>query len=97
MQHRKACLEIVKASATPLAQEFDFFHELIAHEEVARIGCPGFQDGIGAGMIIGLPPVIHFGRPELSAKVCGVRYDLKRAQPLHALHETSIVYVVHHH
>eukprot|EP00192_Tetraselmis_astigmatica_P012977 CAMPEP_0117672596 /NCGR_PEP_ID=MMETSP0804-20121206/13991_1 /TAXON_ID=1074897 /ORGANISM="Tetraselmis astigmatica, Strain CCMP880" /LENGTH=407 /DNA_ID=CAMNT_0005481213 /DNA_START=11 /DNA_END=1232 /DNA_ORIENTATION=- len=50
-------------------EEFDFFHELIAHEEVARIGCPGFQDGIGAGMIIGLPPVIHFGRKELAAKV----------------------------
>lgn len=50
-------------------QEFDFFHELIAHEEVARIGCPGFQDGLGAGMIIGLPPVIHFGPPGLAAKV----------------------------
>mmetsp|Transcript_14391 Transcript_14391/g.36414 ORF Transcript_14391/g.36414 Transcript_14391/m.36414 type:complete len:511 (+) Transcript_14391:181-1713(+) len=50
-------------------EEFDFFHELIAHEEVARIGCPGFQDGIGAGLIIGLPPVLHFGKKELAAKV----------------------------
>ena len=50
-------------------QEFDFFHELIAHEEVARIGCPGFQDGIGAGLIIGLPPVLHFGTKALAAKV----------------------------
>eukprot|EP00232_Nephroselmis_pyriformis_P022197 CAMPEP_0182864474 /NCGR_PEP_ID=MMETSP0034_2-20130328/7186_1 /TAXON_ID=156128 /ORGANISM="Nephroselmis pyriformis, Strain CCMP717" /LENGTH=515 /DNA_ID=CAMNT_0024996729 /DNA_START=72 /DNA_END=1619 /DNA_ORIENTATION=+ len=45
------------------AQEFDYFHELIAHEELARLGAPGYQDGLGAGMVIGLPPVIHFGTP----------------------------------
>jgi alkylation response protein AidB-like acyl-CoA dehydrogenase len=50
-------------------QEFDFFHELIAHEEITRIGCPGFQDGLGSGMVIGLPPVLHFGTKELAAKV----------------------------
>mmetsp|Transcript_16259 Transcript_16259/g.28934 ORF Transcript_16259/g.28934 Transcript_16259/m.28934 type:complete len:511 (-) Transcript_16259:171-1703(-) len=50
-------------------EEFDFFHELIAHEEIARIGCPGFQDGMGAGFIIGLPPVLHFGSKQLAAKI----------------------------
>jgi len=42
-------------------EEFDYFHEMIAHEEVAKLGCPGYGDGIGAGMVIGLPPVMQFG------------------------------------
>lgn len=46
-------------------EEFDFFHEMIAHEEIARLGAPGATDGLAAGMVIGLPPLIHFGTPEL--------------------------------
>eukprot|EP00217_Crustomastix_stigmatica_P013089 CAMPEP_0183812874 /NCGR_PEP_ID=MMETSP0803_2-20130417/51982_1 /TAXON_ID=195967 /ORGANISM="Crustomastix stigmata, Strain CCMP3273" /LENGTH=513 /DNA_ID=CAMNT_0026057717 /DNA_START=17 /DNA_END=1558 /DNA_ORIENTATION=- len=51
------------------ASEFEYFHEQIAHEEVARLGVPGFCDGLGAGLIIGLPPVLHYGRPELAKRV----------------------------
>ncbi|KAJ3111544.1 hypothetical protein HDU96_005605 [Phlyctochytrium bullatum] len=50
-------------------EEFDYFHELIAHEEVARIGSPAFCDGLGAGFVIGLPPVLAFGPKEMIAKV----------------------------
>lgn len=42
-------------------EEFSYFHELIAHEEMARLGAPGYTDGLGAGMVIGLPPVMQFG------------------------------------
>ena len=49
--------------------EFDSFHELIAHEETCRLGVPGYVDGLGAGLVIGLPPVLQFGRPEVARKV----------------------------
>mmetsp|Transcript_41271 Transcript_41271/g.90025 ORF Transcript_41271/g.90025 Transcript_41271/m.90025 type:complete len:517 (+) Transcript_41271:60-1610(+) len=42
-------------------EEFDYFHEGIVHEEIARLATPGFIDGMGAGMVIGLPPVLQFG------------------------------------
>ncbi|KDQ16195.1 hypothetical protein BOTBODRAFT_144637 [Botryobasidium botryosum FD-172 SS1] len=50
-------------------EEFDFFHELIATQEFVRIGARGYFDGFLAGMIIGLPPVVNFGKPELREKV----------------------------
>lgn len=50
-------------------EEFDFFHEGIAHEEMGRLGCPGFTDGLGSGMVIGLPPVINFGADWMKEKV----------------------------
>ena len=31
--------------------------------------CPGYIDGLGAGFWIGLPPVIHFSKPAVKAKV----------------------------
>jgi len=42
-------------------ENFDYFHEQICHEEVARLATPGFTDGIGSGMVISLPVVLHFG------------------------------------
>jgi alkylation response protein AidB-like acyl-CoA dehydrogenase/predicted heme/steroid binding protein len=42
-------------------EDFDYFHEQICHEEVGRLATPGFTDGIGSGMVIGLPPLINFG------------------------------------
>lgn len=42
---------------------------MIAHEEIARIGSPGFVDGLGTGLVIGLPPVLHFGKPALRDRV----------------------------
>jgi len=41
--------------------EFDYFHELIVHIELARIGTPGFLDGVGAGYLISAPAVFNFG------------------------------------
>ncbi|KAI9347176.1 acyl-CoA dehydrogenase/oxidase [Zopfochytrium polystomum] len=52
-----------------LPEQFDYFHELIAHEETAALGSPAFSDGLGAGFVIGLPPVLAFGSKELIAKV----------------------------
>mmetsp|Transcript_14754 Transcript_14754/g.19357 ORF Transcript_14754/g.19357 Transcript_14754/m.19357 type:complete len:518 (+) Transcript_14754:181-1734(+) len=51
-------------------EEFDYFHEGIVHEEMGRIGCPGFTDGLGSGMVIGLPPVVNFGSDWMKEKVC---------------------------
>jgi alkylation response protein AidB-like acyl-CoA dehydrogenase/predicted heme/steroid binding protein len=50
-------------------EEFDYFHEMIAHEELATIGIPGYQDSLATGMVIGLPPVLHFARKELKQKI----------------------------
>ncbi|KAI8819314.1 acyl-CoA dehydrogenase/oxidase [Fimicolochytrium jonesii] len=50
-------------------EEFDYFHEQIAHEEAGGVGLPGYQDSLGTGMVIGLPPVMHFARKEVKEKV----------------------------
>lgn len=50
-------------------EEFDYFHEMIVHEELTRLGLPGASDGLGAGMVIGLPPVFVFGPRELAMKI----------------------------
>mmetsp|Transcript_41629 Transcript_41629/g.107712 ORF Transcript_41629/g.107712 Transcript_41629/m.107712 type:complete len:526 (-) Transcript_41629:171-1748(-) len=41
--------------------KYDYFHEAIAHEEVAHLTTPGYLAGMGEGMVIGLPPVLQFG------------------------------------
>lgn len=51
------------------SEEFDFFHEQILHEEIYRIGAPGLSDGLGCGLVIGLPPVFKFGTKELAQRV----------------------------
>jgi alkylation response protein AidB-like acyl-CoA dehydrogenase len=50
-------------------EEFDYFHELVVHQEIARCGARGYGDGLQAGAIIGLPPVLNFGSPELKARI----------------------------
>jgi alkylation response protein AidB-like acyl-CoA dehydrogenase len=50
-------------------EEFDYFHEMIAHEEFAITGYSGYGDSLGTGLVIGLPPLLNFGRPEIKAKV----------------------------
>ncbi|KAJ6619680.1 acyl-CoA dehydrogenase [Mycena sp. CBHHK59/15] len=50
-------------------EEFDVFHELIINQELARLHARGYNDGIGGGTIIGLPPVINFGEPPLRDRV----------------------------
>lgn len=50
-------------------EEFDYFHELIITQELARTGCRGFLDGLLGGMVIGLPPVLNFGSEEMKKEV----------------------------
>lgn len=50
-------------------EEFDSFHEQIAHEEIGRLSSPSWCDGIGAGFCIGLPPVLHFCPPHIRDRV----------------------------
>ncbi|KAH8099991.1 acyl-CoA dehydrogenase/oxidase [Cristinia sonorae] len=50
-------------------EEFDYFHEMIVHQEFARIHARGYIDGIGGGSCIGLPPVLNFGNPELRDRI----------------------------
>ncbi|KAJ8587519.1 acyl-CoA dehydrogenase NM domain-like protein [Rhizopogon salebrosus TDB-379] len=50
-------------------EEFDYFHELIITQEIARCGARGYGDGLLGGKVIGLPPVLNFGSEELKARV----------------------------
>ncbi|KAJ7163823.1 acyl-CoA dehydrogenase/oxidase [Mycena crocata] len=56
-------------NGTVKPEEFDYFHELIINTELARFGGRGFVDGLLAGAVIGLPPVLNYGSPELKARV----------------------------
>ncbi|GFZ46231.1 hypothetical protein JCM24511_04478 [Saitozyma sp. JCM 24511] len=50
-------------------EEFDYFHELVINQEIARMGARGYGDGLNAGMVIGLPPVMNFGQEPLRSRV----------------------------
>jgi alkylation response protein AidB-like acyl-CoA dehydrogenase/predicted heme/steroid binding protein len=50
-------------------EEFDYFHEMIAHQEMARLGLPGFIDGFWSGVLISLPAIFHFGSEEMKKTV----------------------------
>ncbi|KAI8894039.1 acyl-CoA dehydrogenase/oxidase [Globomyces pollinis-pini] len=50
-------------------EEFDYFHEQIAHEETTTLGFAGYQDSIGTGMVIGLPPVMNFAKKNIRERV----------------------------
>ncbi|KAI0064741.1 acyl-CoA dehydrogenase NM domain-like protein [Artomyces pyxidatus] len=60
-------LKLMGGIVTP--EEFDYFHELVVTQELARIGARGYGDGLQAGAVIGLPPVLNFGSPEVKARV----------------------------
>ncbi|KAI7895633.1 acyl-CoA dehydrogenase/oxidase [Mucor mucedo] len=49
-------------------EDFDYFHEIIVHEETARWKVRGFDDGSVAGMVISAPTIINFGTPALKKK-----------------------------
>lgn len=50
-------------------EEFDYFHELIVHQEIARLGRPGFIDSLGAGWLISAPAVYNFASDEIKQTV----------------------------
>ncbi|KAI5988790.1 acyl-CoA dehydrogenase/oxidase [Pisolithus albus] len=43
--------------------------ELIITQELVRCGARGYGDGMLGGEVIGLPPVLNFGSPELQARI----------------------------
>ncbi|KZV85671.1 acyl-CoA dehydrogenase NM domain-like protein [Exidia glandulosa HHB12029] len=59
-------------------EDFDYFHELIYHQEGVRIGARGFNDGQLSGMAIGLPPVLNFARPEVKERVAAECFSGKK-------------------
>ncbi|KAI8916433.1 acyl-CoA dehydrogenase/oxidase [Gorgonomyces haynaldii] len=50
-------------------QDFDYFFEMIVHEEFSMIGCPALMDSIDTALLVGLPPVINFGPQQLKDTV----------------------------
>ena len=52
-----------------LPEKFDYFHELICHKEMNRIGNPGVVDSLKAGFIIAMPPVMKGCVPEVRDRV----------------------------
>lgn len=59
-------------------EEFDYFHELIISFEYGRLGLRGSMDGLLSGGVIGLPPVLNYGSPELQARVVPQVLDGKK-------------------
>ncbi|TFY82833.1 hypothetical protein EWM64_g1175 [Hericium alpestre] len=60
---------LVLADRVVTPEEYDYFHEVVIHQEFARVGARGYSDGLGGGVLIGLPPVILFGRPDVKQHV----------------------------
>lgn len=50
-------------------EEFTYLHEMIINQELGKMSGRSFGDGLQGGMVIGLPPVMNFGRPPLREKV----------------------------
>ncbi|KAI8992145.1 acyl-CoA dehydrogenase/oxidase [Mycotypha africana] len=50
-------------------EDFDYFHEMIVHEEFARWKVRGFDDGVIGGMVISAPTILNFGSPTLKQKI----------------------------
>ncbi|KAF8235821.1 acyl-CoA dehydrogenase [Tricholoma matsutake] len=59
-------------------EEYDYFHELIMAQEVARLNTRGYYDGLGGGTYIGLPPILNFGKPALRDKIIPEVLDGKK-------------------
>eukprot|EP00927_Polykrikos_kofoidii_P059996 TRINITY_DN55078_c0_g1_i1.p1 TRINITY_DN55078_c0_g1~~TRINITY_DN55078_c0_g1_i1.p1 ORF type:complete len:470 (+),score=54.26 TRINITY_DN55078_c0_g1_i1:56-1411(+) len=53
----------------PLGFEPDYFHELIMFDELSRCGSGGFLWGIAGGLVIGLPPVLHWAQEDVKQRV----------------------------
>ena len=60
-------LTLMGGVVTP--EEFDYFHELVLIQEISRVNCRGYGDGLQSGAVIGLPPVMNFGSDELKARI----------------------------
>nr|GAT49476.1 acyl-CoA dehydrogenase [Mycena chlorophos] len=58
-------------------EEVTFLHALILAQEFARFNSRGYMDG-GNGSLIGLPPILKYGRPELRDKIMNDFFDGKK-------------------
>jgi alkylation response protein AidB-like acyl-CoA dehydrogenase len=48
----------------------DMLHfQMVINQELTRSRARGYADGLQAGAVIGLPPILNFGSPELKAKI----------------------------
>ncbi|CDH54111.1 acyl-dehydrogenase [Lichtheimia corymbifera JMRC:FSU:9682] len=50
-------------------EDFDYFHDMITHQEFARWSTPGLVAGLTGGMTISVPTVLHFGKPALKKEL----------------------------
>ncbi|KAI0027163.1 acyl-CoA dehydrogenase/oxidase [Vararia minispora EC-137] len=50
-------------------EEFNYFHKLVCQQEITRMGTRGYGDGLNAGAVIRLLPVLNFDTAELKAHV----------------------------
>ncbi|KAF5321250.1 hypothetical protein D9619_001152 [Psilocybe cf. subviscida] len=50
-------------------EEFDYFHEAIIHAELSKVSSRAVVDGLLAGLVIGLPPILNFSSPEVYNEV----------------------------
>jgi len=50
-------------------EKFDYLAELIITQELSRIGARGYQDGLQAGMWIGLTPIMNFGSEKIKKEI----------------------------
>ena len=60
-------LTLADGLVTP--EEYDYFHELIINQEMVRTNARGYNDGTQGGMVIGFPPILNFGSPELKKRI----------------------------
>ncbi|GAA5836683.1 hypothetical protein JCM3766R1_006990 [Sporobolomyces carnicolor] len=51
------------------AEEWDGFHDAIMIDEIHRCGSLGVGQGLTGGLMIGLPPIYHFGSQEMQDRV----------------------------
>ncbi|KAI8097601.1 acyl-CoA dehydrogenase/oxidase [Halteromyces radiatus] len=58
--------------------EFDYFHEMIVHEEFARVVPRGVDDGVIGGFVISIPTVLNFAKPQLREKVVPEAFSGKK-------------------
>jgi len=42
---------------------------MITHQEITRVGNPGVRDSLCSGYVIGLPPVLNFGKQHIKEKI----------------------------
>ncbi|KAF4672174.1 hypothetical protein FOL47_000825 [Perkinsus chesapeaki] len=63
--------DYVDSKVAPKPQGYDYFHELIFIDELARCASGGVLWGLIEGLQIGLPPVLNFGSDSLKERVAG--------------------------